>query len=121
VIYPHEIKDGFLDVTIEKNRADIVSKLRRQVIRWVSMDDSGSMEKIFRCSRMCWELSTGNRLTDLDAEDVDILLSLPLSAESGTFLLFKTLNATKHLVQKSGLDPKTTHTAAIGLQRSMTS
>lgn len=119
MLYLHEVKDGFLDITIEQNRTDIVSKLRRQVIRWVSMDDPGSMEKIFRCSRMCWELSTGNKLTDLDAEDVDILLSLPLSAESGTQMLFKTLNATKHLVQRSGLDPKTTHAAAISIQRSM--
>lgn len=124
--YPFQLTDGFLDLEVDSDKDQIVEHLSRYVVtvaRCASerRTNEHSMERVFRCSRMCWELIVSGKMTGLDLTDVEILLSLPLSATSGTEVLFDTLNSMRSKVSKSELDPKTIHGASIGLARSMTS
>ena len=124
--YPCKINDGFLDLEIDSDKDQIVEHLSRYVVTVARVvcerrTNENAMERVFRCSRMCWELIVSGRMTGLDRADVDILLSLPLSASSGTEVLFDTLNLTRSRVSGSEMDPKTIHGASIGLLRSMTS
>jgi len=124
--YPHQITDGLLNLEVNTDKDQIVEHLSRRVVSLARHIATGqasaeSMEKVFRCSRMCWELIVSGKMTDLDLSDVLILLDLPLSQSSGTENLFNTLNQVKARVTKSELDPKTIHGASMGLVRSMTS
>lgn len=117
-MYEYSVTNGFLDVNIPTDSiATIASTLRRHIIRWVAEDDAESMDKIFRCSRMCWELYKSGRLTDLDAEDVSILLKLPLSVDTSG--LTDVLNSVKPVISLSSTDPKMVHAASITIVKSM--
>jgi hypothetical protein len=117
--YENEVSGGLLHIILGDDAPDIANQLRRRIIRWVAMEDADSMEKIFRCSRMCWELSRGNELTDVDREDIGVLLSLSLDASSGTEKLFATLNKVEWRVHTSEMNPKTVHEASMSVFRSM--
>lgn len=117
--YESEVSGGLLRLVLGDDAPDIANQLRRRIVRWVAMEDADSMEKIFRCSRMCWELSRRNELTDVDQEDIGVLLSLTLDASSGTERLFATLNKIKWRVHPSEMNPKTVHEASMSVFRSM--
>ena len=119
--YPHWIENGFLDVDLGKDARQVAHCLKRQIIRWIAEDGAEYMDMVFRCSRMCWELVSSSKLTDLDAEDVRVLLTMPLNGWNGIEDLFRLLNYVKPMVVKSGWDPKAVHSASMGLARLMES
>lgn len=120
--YNFQVDNGFMDIEVGVDRLAVAACLRRSIIRWMASEEASSMEKVFRSARMCWELYNGadGWLTDLDAEDVHVLYSMPL--DETTEKLFQTMNLIAPAgatLTRSELTPKMIHAAAVGISRSM--
>lgn len=115
----YRLSDGFLDVFVGEDSSKVSELLMKKAVglcRLAKADD------LFRCARMSWEMLHDGWVTDIDRTDVGLLLSLPLDGESGTERLHNTLNSVKNAVVKSlEVSPRTEHSAAMSVVRSMCS
>lgn len=114
-----KVHEGLLDMDIGPCRPTVMAQLRRAIIRWVADDGHESMEKIFRCARMCCELANGSVMSDLTLDDVKILLSLSLNPD--TEGMFRVLNAVRGAVTARGPSPSMCHSAAMSVFATMNS
>lgn len=92
--YKFRIVDGLLEIEVgaQHDRQELMSMLRNVVRRWSTAEIMSLEEcvKVFRASRMYYELQTESRFTHIDAADLEVLYSLK---EDRVAWLHKALNA----------------------------
>lgn len=95
-------RSGLLDLHLEKSQSSAVIEDFKQRIKEISRKEvtaPGDFIVIHRLSRMCWELASESKLTNLDRTDADLLYDV--RQEESFEWVFKIMNGVRMLLRTS--------------------